>query len=92
LTGARVLLSCGSIYVLDFMIRIIITAAILPAALLACLPIFAQSNTAVNPAKPNVIVMIADDLGYQDVGCYSNVVKTPNIDRLAQTGVRSSTK
>ena len=39
-------------------------------------------------ARPNVIVMIADDLGYEDVGCYSNVVKTPNIDRLAQTGVK----
>jgi len=44
--------------------------------------------TAAEPARPNVIVMIADDLGYEDVGCYSNVVQTPNIDRLAQTGVK----
>ncbi len=43
---------------------------------------------AAESARPNVIVMIADDLGYEDVGCYSNVVKTPNMDRLAQTGVK----
>jgi arylsulfatase A-like enzyme len=41
------------------------------------------------PARPNVIVMIADDLGYGDVSCLSNgAVKTPNIDRLAQSGVK----
>lgn len=41
------------------------------------------------PVRPNVIVMIADDLGYGDVSCLSNgQVKTPNIDRLAQMGVK----
>ena len=42
-------------------------------------------------AKPNVLVMIADDLGYADVSCLSKgVVKTPNLDRLAHMGVRFS--
>jgi arylsulfatase A-like enzyme len=42
-----------------------------------------------SPEKPNVIVIIADDLGYGDVGCLSGgKVKTPNIDRLAQSGVK----
>ncbi len=41
--------------------------------------------------KPNVIVMIADDLGSGDVSClFRNVVKTPNIDRLAKMGVKFS--
>lgn len=41
--------------------------------------------------KPNVIVMIADDLGSGDVSClFHNVVKTPNIDRLAKMGVKFS--
>lgn len=39
--------------------------------------------------KPNVIVIMADDLGYGDVGCYgTKEIPTPNIDRLAQEGIR----
>ena len=40
-------------------------------------------------ARPNVIVMLADDIGYGDFGCYgSQLVRTPNCDRLAARGVR----
>jgi arylsulfatase A-like enzyme len=43
--------------------------------------------TAVN--RPNVILIIADDLGYGDLGCYGQTkVKTPNLDRLAKEGTR----
>src|SRR5688572_2560919 len=46
--------------------------------------LFAQSNT-----KPNIIFIIADDLGYGDLGCYGQQkIATPNIDRLAKMGVR----
>jgi arylsulfatase A-like enzyme len=39
--------------------------------------------------KPNIIFIMADDLGYGDLGCYGQkVVQTPNIDRLAQNGLR----
>lgn len=39
--------------------------------------------------KPNIIFILADDLGYGDVGCYgATKIKTPNIDRLAQEGLR----
>ena len=41
-------------------------------------------------AKPNVVVLLADDLGYQDVGCYDGPVKTPAIDALAAGGIRFS--
>ncbi len=42
-----------------------------------------------SPAKPNVVLMLADDLGFGDLGCYgATKVKTPNIDRLAAQGVR----
>jgi arylsulfatase A len=48
--------------------------------------------TASDPMRPNVIVIIADDLGVGDVGCYHPVSKvpTPNIDRLAAQGMRFS--
>jgi len=39
--------------------------------------------------KPNIIIILADDLGYGDLGCYgATKIKTPNIDRLAAGGVR----
>ncbi|MGI9241663.1 MAG: sulfatase-like hydrolase/transferase, partial [Verrucomicrobiales bacterium] len=37
---------------------------------------------------PNVVVLLADDLGYQDIGCYSGPVKTPALDQLAASGAR----
>ena len=38
--------------------------------------------------QPNIIFILADDMGYGDLGCYGHpVAKTPNIDRLAQEGV-----
>jgi arylsulfatase A len=41
------------------------------------------------PTKPNVIFILADDMGYGDAGCYGQkLIKTPNIDRLAADGVR----
>src|SRR5690242_14071657 len=39
--------------------------------------------------KPNIIFILADDLGYGDLGCYGQTrIKTPNIDKLASEGIR----
>jgi arylsulfatase A-like enzyme len=47
-------------------------------------PLAAQKNK-----QPNVIYILADDLGYGDIGCYGQkYIKTPNIDRLAAEGIR----
>ena len=41
------------------------------------------------PAKPNLVLFLADDLGYGFVGCYgNNVIQTPNLDALAREGTR----
>lgn len=38
--------------------------------------------------RPNIIIMMLDDLGYSDLGCYGGEIKTPNIDKLATNGLR----
>jgi arylsulfatase A-like enzyme len=41
-----------------------------------------------NPARPNIVVILADDLGYSDLGCYGGEIQTPNLDKLAAGGLR----
>jgi arylsulfatase A len=51
------------------------------------LPVLAAAGR--DARKPNIIVVLADDLGYGDLGSYgSNLIRTPNIDRMAREGVR----
>ncbi len=42
----------------------------------------------VSAAQPNVILIVADDLGFSDLGCYGSEIATPNLDVLAETGLR----
>ncbi|HEY3321478.1 MAG TPA: arylsulfatase [Planctomycetota bacterium] len=39
-------------------------------------------------AKPNIIVILCDDMGYSDIGCYGGEIGTPNLDKLAAGGLR----
>jgi arylsulfatase A-like enzyme len=41
-------------------------------------------------ARPNIVVIMVDDMGYSDPGCYGGEIQTPNIDSLASNGVRFS--
>ena len=48
-------------------------------------------NASANAApRPNIVLMMVDDLGYSDFGCYGSEIKTPHIDKLAQDGLRFS--
>lgn len=40
------------------------------------------------PPRPNIVIILADDLGYSDLGCYGSEIATPNIDQLAAGGLR----
>ena len=62
---------------------------------ICCLMIVASSlvsslqGAAPPPAKPNILLMVGDDIGWGDIGCYgSKQIKTPNIDQLATEGMR----
>src|SRR4051812_29109913 len=50
---------------------------------------YSTANGADSARQPNIVVILADDLGYGDLGCYGQMkIKTPNIDRLAAGGMR----
>jgi arylsulfatase A-like enzyme len=55
-------------------------------ALLLCA--WAALARAADATRPNVVIILADDLGYSDVGCYGSEIATPNLDALAKNGLR----
>ncbi|MGI8979673.1 MAG: arylsulfatase [Pirellulaceae bacterium] len=60
-------------------------------AFLFCLALFASTKgaqAADAPPRPNVVIILADDLGYSDLGCYGGEIQTPNLDGLAKSGLR----
>jgi arylsulfatase A-like enzyme len=43
---------------------------------------------AAEPPRPNIVIILSDDMGFSDVGCYGGEIDTPNLDRLARGGLR----
>ncbi len=60
--------------------------ALLVAATLGLLPLW--HGTAAEPSKPNIIVILVDDMGFSDIGCYGSEIPTPHLDALATGGLR----
>lgn len=42
------------------------------------------------PEQPNILLIMVDDMGFSDIGCYGGEILTPNLDRLAVEGLRFS--
>jgi arylsulfatase A len=57
------------------------------AAAVALLP-FNAGQAAEQQRLPNLVIILADDMGYSDAGCYGGRIKTPNLDRMAKEGIR----
>ena len=57
-------------------------------ALTTCLVSLTPTLRAAEPPRPNVLVILADDLGFSDLGAYGGEIDTPNLDRLAAGGLR----
>ena len=47
-----------------------------------------QTVNRASKGKPNIVLIMADDMGFSDIGCYGGEINTPNIDRLATGGLR----
>lgn len=59
------------------------------ALLLATLPLSSLAVVyAGEPTKPNILIILVDDMGYSDIGCFGSEIQTPNIDRLAAGGMK----
>jgi arylsulfatase A-like enzyme len=68
------------------MLRAILSAAV---CVLALIPLADLGRAVAADEPPNVIFIMADDLGYGDLGCYGQkIIQTPNLDRMAQEGMR----
>jgi len=65
------------------MTRALVFALACSAALTAT-----RAQTAAPTRRPNIVLIMADDMGYSDIGCYGSEVETPTLDRLASEGVR----
>jgi arylsulfatase len=73
--------------------QVFIYLAVITAVIFGGFLLFKQSSlnkTIPLSEKPNVILILGDDIGYSDIGPYGSEIKTPNLDRLADEGIRFS--
>lgn len=47
-----------------------------------------SSQAATKSKRPNIVIILSDDMGFSDIGCYGSEISTPNLDRLAASGLR----
>jgi arylsulfatase len=74
------------------MMNTLLDRAILTTGALLALVLggYAQTEKPATAGKPNILLILVDDMGYSDLGCYGGEIKTPHIDSLATNGLRYS--
>ena len=55
---------------------------------LACVAAAVIASTSAAAERPNIVVILVDDMGWSDIGCYGSEIPTPNLDALASNGIR----
>lgn len=61
-----------------------------PLAILIALAALPPDTQAAPEKRPNIVIILGDDLGFSDLGCFGGEIKTPNLDSLAKAGVRGT--
>src|SRR5439155_3347360 len=56
--------------------------------LAALLVVSVESQQLLAANRPNIVVVLSDDMGFSDIGCYGGEIATPNLDSLAANGLR----
>lgn len=67
------------------------TSFLFLSALIGVSALFISASVDIKPKKdkkPNIILIMADDLGFSDLGCYGGEINTPNLDRIAKQGLQ----
>src|SRR3546814_335470 len=65
-----------------------ITLVLVASGLLSCQPSGQTGQS--GDERPNIVLIMADDLGFSDLGCYGGEIQTPHLDSLAENGLRFS--
>jgi len=56
----------------------------------SCLGHAAEKPTKANDKRPNIIVIMVDDMGFSDISCYGGEIPTPHLDKLGKNGLKFS--
>lgn len=55
---------------------------------LATVPITEHATAQVKQQRPNIIIIMCDDMGYSDIGCFGSEIRTPHLDKMAEQGMQ----
>jgi len=87
--GSRHLLTCTIVRKLGNLIRLLRTLGIV--VMVTVLAAHSIASAADAPRRPNIVIILADDMGFADMGEFGSEIRTPNFDLLARDGVRFTT-
>ena len=73
---------------MKFQMNTIVLAALLILLFASGNITFATEDSAATEKRPNIVLVMVDDMGFSDLGCYGGEIETPNLDKLAKNGLR----